>query len=341
MAKKHDAGLLKIDGRKLTHEQSEYIRIQAVTAVRKENRSPEEVIKTFGLHRANIYRWLKQYDKGGVNVLKSRKAPGPLPKLTNNQKRLLYKILLKDPLQLKFEFALWTIEMIAELIERKFGVRYTKVHVGRILDEIGFSKQKPLERAYQQDPEKVQEWLTNTFPAIKREAKKEKRTIYFSDEAGFHATVQYGTTWAPKGKTPVIKASGQRQKVNCISAISNKGEMRFMLYESKFTADTFIEFLKRMLHKQTNPITLIVDGHRTHFTKKVKEFAAATNGKLKIYQLPSYSPELNPDEFVWNNAKQKVAKRKYKQDKTSFKEKVRQTMSEIKKDKGLVMAFFL
>lgn len=330
----------KLDGRKLTHEQSEYIRIQAVKAVRRGNENPEDVIKTFGLHRTNIYKWLRKYDAGGFAALKSNKAKGPTSKLTAKQLQKLWVLLNKNPLQLKFEYALWTVEMVGQLIAEKFDVHYSKVQVGRLLKKLGLSRQRPIERAYQQDPEKVQEWLNKTFPAIKKEAKKQKRDIYFADEAGFHATAQYGTTWAPVGETPIIRTSGRRQKVGCISAINNKGKMRFMIFEEMFTGLVFIDFLKRLMHKQPNAITLIVDGHRTHFTKDVKAYIESQKGKLKIYQLPPYSPEKNPDELVWNNAKQKVAKRKHTPTKQTFKEKVNATMVDIQKNKKLICAFF-
>jgi transposase len=330
----------KTDGRKLTHEQSEYIRIQAVKLVRFENKSPEDVIEVFGLHRANIYKWLKKYDKGGFPALKSNKAQGPAPKLTLKQHGELFRLLMKNPLQLKFDYALWTVELVGQLIARKFDVRYSKVQVGRLLKKLGFSRQRPIERAYQQDPVKVQEWLNETFPAIKIEAKKQKREIYFADEAGFHATAQYGTSWAPIGETPIIKTTGKREKVNCISAVSNKGKMRFMCFEEKFTGAVFIKFLKQLMHKQSKAVTLIVDGHRSHFTKDVKAYVKSTKGKLKIYALPPYSPQINPDELVWNNAKQKVAKKKYTPNKKTFKEKVKEVMIDIQKNTELISAFF-
>lgn len=330
------------DGRTLTHKQGEYIRKQAVQAVRVDNRSPEEVIKIFGLHRSCIYRWLNRYDMGGLPALDSTVAKGPEAKMTEREKQQLARLLLKNPTQLSFEFALWTIAMIVELIKKKFGVSYSVVQVSVILKSIGFSKQRPLQRAYQQDPKQVEQWLRKRYPAIKKEAKREKREIFFGDEAGFQATAHYGGTWAPKGETPIVKTTGQRMKVNCISAVNNNGTLRFMLYEGNFNSDRFIEFLKRLLHKQTRPISLIVDGHSTHKTKKVAAFVQATNGKLKLYYLPPYSPELNPDELVWNNAKQKVAKRKNQTDenKTTFKEKVNATMTEIRKNKKLIRAFY-
>lgn len=330
----------KIDGRKLSHEDTEIIRKQAVKAIRELGQSPEDVAITLGLNRSTIYKWLKIYDTKGMAGLESTKAKGPESKMTISQKNRLFKYLTKNPLQLKFEFALWTIDMIAELIQSKFGIEYSKVHVGRILKEIGFSWQRPIERAYQQDPEKVELWLNKTYPKIKREAKKESRTIYFGDEAGFHATAQYGKTWSPKGQTPIIKTSGKREKVNCISAISNQGKVRFMLYDERFTGKLFVKFLQRLMHKQQGNVTLVVDGHRSHFTADVKEYLIKLNGKLKIYALPPYSPQLNPDELVWNNAKQKVAKRKHKVKKGNFKEFVEGIMKGIQKDEKLVKAFF-
>lgn len=269
----------KIDGRKLTHGQSEYIRIAAVKAVRENKQSPEQVIQTFGLHRTAIYKWLRLFDTKGYAGLQSTKASGPPPKLTEKQQQRLAADLLKNPVQLKFEFALWTVNMVVELIERRYGILYSSVQVGRLLKKWGLSRQKPLESAWQQDPEQVEQWLQSQYPAIAQEAKKESRAIYFGDEAGFEATAQYGTTWAKKGETPVIEASGQRQKVNCISAISKQGRLRFMLYEEKFTALVFITFLMRLLHKQQQPVTLIVDGHRSHFTAAVQAYIDSTKGR--------------------------------------------------------------
>ena len=329
-----------MDGRKLSHKDNELIRKQAVKAIRVHGKSPEDVAVTIGMNRVSVYRWLRAYDEKGEKGLNRSVAKGPTSKLTDAQKNKLYKYLTKNPLQLKFEFALWTIDMIRELIKIKFNVHYSKVHVGRILKEIGFSWQRPIERAYQQDPEKVALWLNKQYPAIKKEAKKEGRTIYFGDEAGFHITAQYGKTWSPKGQTPVIKTSGRREKVNCISAVSNQGKLRFMLYDERFTGKLFVNFLQRLMHKQKGNITLIVDGHKSHFTADVQEYLAKLNGKLKIYALPPYSPELNPDELVWNNAKQKVAKGKHTVKKAGFKQFVNGVMKSIEKKSDLIKAFF-
>ena len=327
------------DGRKLTHEQLEYVRIQAVRAVVKGKRSPEEVIATFGLHRTNIYKWIKKYNEGGWEALKSSKSAGPKPKLSKSDELKLGKLLLKNPQQLRFEYALWTLEMIAELIESKFNTKLSTFSISRLLKKIGYTKQKPLYRAYQQNPESVQLWLNEQYPKIKKEAKNEQREIYFGDESGFQSTDHRGGTWGKKGETPIVKVTGQRYSTHSISALNNKGSLRFMVYDTKFTSPVFITFLKRLLVNQNNAITLIVDGHPVHKSTTVKQFIASTNGNLKLYILPSYSPELNPDELVWNNVKATLARNTIKS-KGGLKKKVRASIHSLQKKESIVKAFF-
>lgn len=295
----------KIDGRTLSHEQSESIRKQAVRAVIKEKRSPEEVIKIFGLHRSNIYKWIKQYKEGGWNALESRPSTGRIPIVDDKEKKILLKILMRNPLQLHFDFGLWTLQMVAEIIVRKFQKDVSIWTVSRILHEIGYSKQKPLYRAYQQDPERVKKWLEEEYTVIEKEAQKEKREIYFEDEAGFKSTDHKGKTWAKKGEAPIVRVTGTYCSLNSISAVNNKGVLRFMLYKGPFNSELFTGFLKRLMAGHKKKITVIADGHSSHKSGIVNDFIASTKSKLKIYYLPPYSIELDPDEQGWNNTKTK------------------------------------
>lgn len=287
---------LKRDGRKLSHEISEFVRMEAVKRVVKGGESPETVIRNYGMHRTNIYEWLRKYKRGSWDALKSTKSKGPKPKVTDTEKKKLAKWLMKNPQQLHFDFGLWTLHMVRELIRRKLTKEVSIWTASRILKGIGFTKQKPLYRAWQQDPIRVQKWLNEEYPKIQNEAKKEQRDIWFGDEAGFKSTDHGGTTWGKRGKTPIVRTTGARFGTNSISAITKKGSLRFMLYSNSFTGAICIEFLKRLIQNQKYPITLIWDGHPAHRTKAVAEFVASTNGKLKVYALPPYSPELNPDE---------------------------------------------
>jgi transposase len=293
----------KFDGRKLDHKTREAIRIRAVQMV-EAGESPEVVVKALGFSRGRIYEWLARYQEGGLEALRFKGIPGKKPQLSAADLKKLARIITdKNPRQLKFGFALWTRDMIRQLILDEFGVSLSVSQVGRLLHQMGMSPQRPLYRAYQQDPERVERWMKEEFPAIQKQAKKEKAEIFFGDEAGIRSDHHSGTTWAPKGQTPVVKATGARFGLNMISAISPKGQMRFMTLEGKVNAGTFIGFLRRLTDNQKRPIFLIVDGHPAHKAKKVQRFVDSTHGHLRLFFLPPYSPDLNPDELVWNHVK--------------------------------------
>ena len=290
----------EMDGRKLSHEALEEIRIRAVKRV-EAGESPEVVINALGFHRSAIYKWIALYREGGVDALKARKAAGPAPKLDGKQLRHLYKIITSNnPLQLGFEFALWTRAMIRELISEQFGVRLSDVSVGRLLRKLGLSPQRPLRKAYQRDEKKVAAWRKQAYPEIQKLAKKAGATIYFGDEASIRSDTHSGTTWAPTGQMPIIETTGARFSVNMVSAISAQGLLRFMTFEGRMNADRFIEFLKRLTYRANAAIFLVLDGHPVHKSKRVKDYVASTNGRLRLVILPPYSPHLNPDEWVWN-----------------------------------------
>jgi transposase len=193
--------------------------------------------------------------------------------------------------------------MVRALIRREFGVALSEVSVGRLLRKLGLSPQRPLWRAYQQNPEAVDRWKREQFPAIREQAAEAGATIWFADEAGVRSDYHAGTTWAPVGRTPIVRTTGARHSVNLISAVTAQGALRFAAYEGTFTSATFIDFCKRLLHDTDRPVFLVVDGHPTHRSRAVREFVAATNGRLRLFLLPGYSPELNPDEWVWKNIK--------------------------------------
>lgn len=291
------------DARKLDHKTLEAIRIRAVQQVQS-GESPETVIRALGFSRACIYQWLAAYRAGGWDGLKAGKISGRPKKLAGSQMRWIYKTVTgKNPLQLNFPFALWTRGMISTLIYRKFGVKLSLSSVGRLLAQLGLSCQKPLFRAWQQDPSRVEQWLGREYPRIRALAKREGAEIFFEDESGVRSDFHGGTTWAPQGKTPVVRVTGQRFSLNMISAISPKGSLRFMVVKGGVGAKVFITFLKRLMHGRRRPVFLIVDGHPAHRSKLVKKYVESTNGKLRLFSLPPYSPELNPDELVWNDVK--------------------------------------
>ncbi len=215
----------------------------------------------------------------------------------------------KNPQQLKFDYALWTLDMIRVLIRREFDVRLSEVSVGRVMKRLGFTPQRPLYRAWQQDPHLVDEWRTKTYPEIEARAKRENALIFFADESGIRSDHHAGTTWAPKGQTPVVKKTGARFTLNMLSAVNALGHFRFMTVEGTVTAKVFRDFLNRLITGMERKIFLIVDGHPSHKAKLVKDFVAEHLDRIELFYLPPYSPELNPDELVWGHVKSKIGKK--------------------------------
>lgn len=329
------------DARKLSHKTLEEIRIRAVQRV-ESGESPEVVIKALGFSRSCIYTWLALYREGGQEALRAKKLEGRPTKLTGKQIQQLYGIIVKGtPLQYRFAFALWTCAIIRELIRKKLGVHLSEVSVGRLLKKLGLSAQRPLFRAYQQDPEKVEAYLKEEYPKIKKRAKAKGARIFFADEASIRSDYHSGTTWAPKGETPIVKTTGARFKVNMLSAISAKGELRFMLTEKGLSGDLFIEFLKRLIEGVDYPIFLILDGHPAHRSVKVRKFVESTDGKLELYFLPGYSPELNPDETVWSFVKHHTVGKQVITGPTQFRSLVLGALRKLQRLPAIVRNFFL
>jgi len=299
----------KFDARKLDHKTLEALRLRTVQQV-LDGESPETLARVLDLNPATIYKWLNRYHYGGWDALKAKPIPGRPPKLNAKQMAWLAKAIReKNPLQLNFPFALWTLEMIRQLIRERFDVRLSEVSVGRIMRTLGFSPQRPLRRAMEQDGALVAQWQKAEYPKIRARAKRENAVIFFAYESSVRSDYHKGTTWSPRGKTPVVAQTGARFSLNMISAISPNGQLRFMVHEGTATAEVFCDFLKRLARDVEQKIFLIVDGHRIHRARKVQKLLKKMDGKITLFFLPPYSPELNPDELVWSQVKRQVAKK--------------------------------
>jgi transposase len=292
-----------MDARKLDHKTLTELRKRGVDSV-QEGQSPEIVAKALGINRVTIYGWLSRYRQGGWDALDAKKRGGRSPKLDGKAMQWIYKTLTnKNPLQLKFTFALWTARMVGQLIEQRLGINLSKASVCRLLGQLGLTPQRPVWRAYQQKPDEVQRWLKKDYPRIKQLARQKKALIYFGDEAGVRSDHHAGTTWAPKGRTPVVSSTGARFGLSLISAVSAQGEFRFMTVKGRVRAAQVMDFIKRLLHGSHRMIFLIVDGHPVHKAKMVTRFIETVKDRFQLFFLPPYSPELNPDERVWNDLK--------------------------------------
>ena len=332
---------MKQDGRKLDHKALEALRLIAVRRVTEDGEAPSAVMDSLGLCRTSIYPWLRRHQKKGPPGLLMRKASGPRPKLTEVQGRQVRRwIAGKDPRQYGFEFGLWTRQIVAQLIQEKFGITLKLTAVGRLLARLGITPQKPLRRAYERDPQAIKTWLEQEYPRLRRRAKQRGATIFFLDEAGFSSEPNLGRTYGLKGQTPVVKTTGQRQKVSAISAVSAKGKFWSQVYTGMLNATRFVAFLKAFRRGGRGKVFLVVDGHPSHRAKIVATYVAACRGELEIHFLPPYAPDLNPDEFVWQHAKTNGVAKKPLMKNESLRARVESDLSKIKANPRLVRAFF-
>jgi len=333
---------MKRDGRKLDHQTLETIRFMAVERVR-EGEAPSAVIASYGFSRTTIYRWLGVASKPGVGVrgLASRSAPGRPRRLTARQEQQVFRwINGNDPRQYGLDFGLWTRKVVADLIERKFAVRLGLTAVGELLANLNLTPQKPLQRAYQRDPEVIEKWRRETYPAIAGQAKAEGGEVFFWDESGFRADAVHGRTWGVKGQTPVVERPGQRQSVSAASAVNAKGGFWYCTYEGGLTGELFVELLRKMMRRRSRTVHLVVDGLPAHKTTVVKRYVESTKGRLTLHFLPGYAPELNPDELVWSHVKRTGVYRAPLRKGESLLEKIEAQLDELKEAPALVRSFF-
>jgi transposase len=303
---------------------------------------PDDVAELYDAGRSTVYNWRKEYLEKGPAAFIVKGAPGPAPKLTDKQFEQIRKLIVgKDPRQLQFEFAMWTRHMIKDLIKREFGVDYTLQAVGKILHRMGLSPQKPLVRAYQQNPELVNKWKFEEYPRIRKMAKDAGGSIFFADEASIRSDYHSGTTWAPVGQTPIIRGTGERKSINMISAVSPKGKMHFSFLAGNLNSALFIDYLKNLMHDISGPIFLIVDGYPSHKSKETLEFVKSTEGLLNIFFLPPYSPELNPDEWVWKSIKNDRVGRMASRSEPEMRNGISSAVENLKSKADLVKSFFL
>ena len=327
------------DGRKLDHGVLQVLRQQAVKAVR-EGQDATSVAAAYGVNVRSVFRWLADFASGGHNALLAKPISGRPPKLSAEQTRWLARAVRDNtPLEFGFAFGLWTLTLIAALIDKEFGKDVSLASVSRIMKRLGFTAQKPLYQAWQQDATLVRQWETSVYPAIHAEARAAGATIYFGDEAGMRSDYHTGTTWAPVGQTPVVGVTGRRFSLNMLSAVSPQGEFRFMLHEGTVNAAVFGEFLERLMVAADKPVFLVVDGHPIHKAQSVETFVKAQQGRLKLFYLPPYSPHLNPDEQVWAHVKRRISQQLV-QTNDEMKQLALGALRRIQKLPQLVKSFF-
>jgi transposase len=303
-----------MDARRLAPEAQEDLRRRVVYAVVEDGMGKSQAARTFGVTRQSIDNWLRRVEEAGsARGLAARKrGPKPHPRLSPDQDREAVRLIRGDcPDQLLLPFALWTREAVVALLGRRFGLGVSVSTAGRYLRRWGLTPQRPRRRAYERDPAAVRRWLAEEYPSVKARAKAQKALVLWGDEMGLRSDDPVGRTWSPRGKTPVVPASGRRFGCNTISAVSNLGRLWFMVFAGRFTSAVFVAFLGRLLRAVPGrKLVLIVDSHPAHKSAHVRRWLAgpAAAGRVELVYLPGYSPELNPDELLNQDTKQAMRK---------------------------------
>jgi transposase len=316
------------------------IRRRAVRLVIKRGRKPSAVARMFDVTPQTMSRWLAAYREGGEKGLQPRKTTGRPPALTADElKKLRRTIVGKNPSQLNFGVLLWSLPIIVALIRRMFGKELHATTVARYLDQLGLTPQVPRRRSNRRDEREIRRWMDQEFPRIIADVRRKQAVLLFLDEAGVHENGPVGTTWAKRGYRPIVSSSGNRSKVNVISAVAPSGRLWFRCYKGNLDSQTFIAFLKALLHDVRGDIVLVMDSHPAHVSEETMEWLEAHMGRLQAELLPAYAPEINPDEHVWGLLKGMFRQDPLKADER-LDEAVDAAMQHLKGQRALIRALF-
>lgn len=311
----------------------------AVEAV-QQGESPTVVSRIMQVPLRTIFYWLELYRHGGYDALREAKRSGRPRKANAKVLQWLYKaITLGDPRQYQLEFCLWTLGIVRTMLKRFQGIEMSKSGVSRLLRHLGLSPQIPKYKSYRQDPQKLRHYLHETFPEVVREARRIGAVIYFVDEAAVRADAHHGTTWAPVGETPVVADSGDRFGLRLISAVSPRGDLKFATFEGRMTSRKFVSFLKKLRADTGKPIIVIADNAKYHKDGEAKRYLRTTPEGIRVEHLPTYSPELNPDEQVWNHLKRRLGQC-FIESKQQMKKQAQAILLSIQRTTSLILSFF-
>ena len=333
----------KIDPRKLSTDAQQQLRYQVIR-LRKQGRKHNEISAITGVSRCSCSTWWTLYKNGGKKALRIKQRGRPLGScrtLSLEQEKILQKNMRdKCPDQLKLPFALWTRFAVKQLIKQLWTIDMPIRTVGEYLKRWGFTPQKPLRKAYKQNPEAVKAWLNRAYPGIQQRAKKEDAEIHWGDETGLCNDSYHGRSYAPRGETPAIKLHPRCERVNLISSITNQGKVRFMVYKKKMNSQTLIKFLRRLIKDSDKRIFLILDNLKVHHSYMVRDWVKEHEDEIEIFFLPSYSPELNPDEYLNCDLKAGVHSGVPARSKKQLKRKAISHLRKLQKLPGRVMKYF-
>ena len=333
----------KTDYRKATPEVLYQMR-KTVIALFKKQKSVEEIIEVTDFSERTVRETIRKYKSGGMAALKPKKRgrkAGEKRILTPNQEKEIVRIITdKNPDQLKMKCALWTRDAVRQLIKDKYGIAMPIRTVGMYLQRWGFTVQRPAKQAIEQKPEAVQRWLKKEYPAIHTEAKKEDAEIFWGDETAVQNVANYARGYAPKGRTPVLKTKARKMHINMISAISNQGKLHFMFSQESMNQQKLIEFLERLLKDIPRKVYIILDNLKVHHGKLVEDWIEEHKDRIRLFFLPSYSPEYNPDEYLNNDLKQTIGSQQQARTETDLQQNANAFMTSLSQNPKRVQSYF-
>ncbi len=329
------------DARFLSPDAQEALRGRVMAALRG-GMGPAVAARTFGVSRSSVWNWRRRVALGNSTSLRSKKRGRPKgTQLAPHEAATTVRLITdRCPDQLKLPFALWTRAAVQQLLAERFGVQVSVRTVGRYLAGWGLTPQKPLRRAYERDPVAVQHWLDEEYPAIERRAKAENAEIHWGDQMGLRSDHQTGTSYGRRGQTPVIPGTGQRFRCNMMSAITNRGELSFMVFKENFTVAVFIKFVRRLLRLRQRKVLLILDRHPVHLSAAVTGWLARHADRLELFLLPGYSPDLNPDEFLNQDVKSNALGRQRPATRAELIDGVRSYLRSTQRQPAIVKSYF-
>ena len=331
----------RLETRRLSPSAQDALRQRVMQAVRT-GMSQTRAARTFGVSRRSVNGWHRRWRAHGARALRSRPRgrPSAIQLAPHQAATVVRLITARCPDQLQLAFVLWTREAVRDLIALRCEIHLSVWTVGRYLQRWGFTPQKPLRRAYEQDPVAVRRWLRREYPAIRARARREQATLFWGDETGMRSDHQAGRSYGRRGKTPVIPGTGKRFRCNLLSAITNRGRLAFMVFEGSFVSAVFIGFLRRLRRHAGRKVFLIVDEHPVHVAKIVERWVARHRRQVRLFFLPGYSPELNPDELLNQDVKTNAVGRKRPRHKTELIGNVRRFMWSTQRRPAKVRSYF-
>jgi len=327
------------DARTLSPDALFDLRTRVVAAVRG-GMSQSEAARVFAVHRSAVNRWCRANGPDELRPRRRGRKPTAGPLDPNQTAELLEAIRTRHPDDLGLVDALWSREAVADYAARRFGVRRSRWTWGRWLRRYNFTPQRPARRAYQQNPDDLTRWRAEVYPAIATEARRCGAEVHWLDEAGVRTDHSPGTSYSPRGTTPTARVNGRPARVNAISTLTNAGVLRFSVFAGRFTAAVLIGFLGRLLRSTPGAVFLILDGHPVHRSRRVRAWVEAQGGRMRLFFLPPYCPELNPTEYLNNAVKGGVPRFRRPRDQVQLAARVRLWLRVIQQRPYLARRFF-